>query len=60
MSNWIRCSERMPELNLKVLVWDDTGIYEANLRYHGGWASAYGPLCPTHWQPLPEPPTEGE
>lgn len=60
MGEWIPCSDRMPEVRVEVLVWDGTGIYQATLRYHGGWASAYGPLQPTHWQPLPEPPKEGE
>lgn len=74
MSDWIRCSERMPE-KLKS-VWLFGRIPSVSLKKFGfeGWLTSDGfvaennglspGLCEkaevTHWQPLPEPPKEGE
>lgn len=64
MSNWIKCSDRMPELGEEVLCIDEFGNYEAALYYSGYipgplfFATSAGEFHPTHWQPLPEPPHE--
>jgi hypothetical protein len=33
-----------------------TGYYKPSGWYWAGWDGAVGPVTPTHWQPLPEPP----
>lgn len=64
MANWIKCSERMPELGKEVLCINSDGEYEVCL-YAKGWyldepsfAACAGEFFATHWQPLPEPPKE--
>ncbi len=64
MSEWIKCSEQMPELGQDVLCINIDGDYETCL-YTKGWhsgnpffASCAGDFFPTHWMPLPEPPKE--
>lgn len=64
MSDWIKCSERLPELGVEVMAAD---IYKeiAIGHYFLGYQDK---LCfsdsgdhlgtITHWQPLPGPPTE--
>ena len=59
VSEWIQCSERMPELDVEVLVWFgnfiyiDSLYYEKNLKEY--WWQGNCKL-PTHWMPLPEMP----
>lgn len=64
MSNWIKLSEKVPELGQLVLCFNNYGDFETCL-YDKHWhsrgpffASCTGEFFPTHWQPLPEPPTE--
>ena len=58
-TDWIPCSERMPELDVEVLVWFgnfiyiDSLYYEKNLKEY--WWQGNCKL-PTHWMPLPEMP----
>lgn len=68
MSEWIRCSERMPEANEDVLVVINPGDYQSihiGYMYNEGdwmidgefWYEEGDPSI-THWMPLPEPPKE--
>lgn len=62
---WVKCSERMPEEGSENQVYCSdteeqfTGIYVGNGEFQ---YAAYGMniiVCtPTHWMPLPPPPTE--
>lgn len=59
---WIPCSERMPDDDVDVLVYDD-GIliarYNSNEEYTSGWMESFEcyPLTNvTHWMPLPQTP----
>ena len=61
-SSWIPCSEKMPDDNVDVLVYD-YGIliarYNIYDKYDIGWMEKFEcyPLTNvTHWMPLPEPP----
>ncbi|KYK74144.1 DUF551 domain-containing protein [Aggregatibacter actinomycetemcomitans] len=60
MSDWIKCSDKMPPLigeqSNPVLVWGDGYDYpEVGILYeYDGW-DAWGV---THWQSLPPPPEE--
>jgi len=69
MGNWIRCSERMPECD----GWDHAAVivsegcnsliaYYSKHEFkflHEPFGEPVGNKV-THWQPLPEPPKEGE
>jgi hypothetical protein len=61
-SGWVPCSERLPDDNVDVLVYDD-GIliarYNSNEKYTSGWMESFEcyPLTNvTHWMPLPQTP----
>jgi len=63
MQNWIKCSERMPELGQEVLCVDEfhnyeTALYTRTFFPEPFFSTIAGEFHPTHWQPLPEPPNE--
>lgn len=67
---WIKCSDKMPEINKQVIVaWGDKEENVSTMRYRKDivrkkevyrWHWHYGlsPFNVTHWKPLPEPPKE--
>ncbi|WP_241575067.1 DUF551 domain-containing protein [Rosenbergiella nectarea] len=64
---WIKCSERMPEIDIPVIVCDGgVEVYPAILGMYGvfnvlnEWYTndELHISHPTHWMPLPPPPTE--
>ena len=61
-TDWVKCSERMPELNVPVLVHTGSGMEIDHTYDFGDGASFYEDLYGdvTHWMPLPAPPTEVE
>lgn len=65
MSDWIKCSERMPAEGMQVLAWfpkcrhiEDAVLFEENgaLKYTLFDGECLMCELPTHWMPLPEPP----
>ena len=63
--DWIPVTERLPEVRKVVLGYsDEWAIPFAVLEYFGGrdpWVDAEGFFAePTHWMPLPAPPTDGK
>jgi tRNA nucleotidyltransferase (CCA-adding enzyme) len=65
LGEWISVEERLPEAGVDVLIWSpiDSQFRRACVaaldRVNGQhfWTSEYGDEMPTHWMPLPEPPT---
>ena len=71
---WISCKEKMPEDNTSVLFVyvSENGVKSVHYGYHqtlkglgSSWAKPSGgwQYCDddvTHWQPLPEPPKDGD
>lgn len=60
-TRWIPCTERMPELGERVLVWNSTRKCVVSdrrmLSYDGSrWYWGGGSMDVTHWQPLPKGP----
>ena len=57
ISQWISVKDRLPEERKRVLVYNEGGITIA-WRDKGEWDDIF--LTVTHWQPLPEPPKDGD
>lgn len=62
MSEWIACSDRMPELDVTVeLLYQDTGETDTGHRYkfydsdETDWNNERGLGDPSHWRPLNTP-----
>lgn len=60
MSNWIKCSDRLPDSDGTYLCWDGKYVDIYQLIFGNWTANHFGSLRITHWQALPEPPKEGE
>ncbi|HGN8897454.1 TPA: DUF551 domain-containing protein [Enterobacter roggenkampii] len=67
---WIKCSERMPDVGEQVLIRIscseyfniENGRYKGDGLWVGCWFNVYGkkgsPYQVSHWMPLPSPPIE--
>lgn len=70
MSEWIKCSERLPKEYVEVLIRIscndyfniENGMYKGCGLWLGAWSATYGEKGSgyqvSHWMPLPEPPTD--
>ena len=58
-TDWVKCSERLPELNIPVQTWDGEAIGVDKAHDWGDGVSFYEDTYDkvTHWMPLPTPPT---
>jgi hypothetical protein len=56
---WIRCDERLPEIDVEVLTYWAGLFHVGKRREEYGWVECteYLSIVPTHWQPLPDPPS---
>ena len=59
-TDWVKCSERMPELDVPVLVHTGSGMRIDKAYDFGDGVSFYEDLYGdvTHWMPLPAPPQD--
>lgn len=67
VSKWISCKEKMPDDGVNVLIYAGNRMislawYDKDMGYFYICDSdyKYNSLDVTHWQPLPEPPKDGE
>lgn len=59
MSEWIKGSDRLPDIGDMVLLWTNYGVEIGFYDLPGKFLDGDGyPLTATHWQPLPEPPKD--
>lgn len=64
MNEWIKCSDRMPPPNERVLVYEARGVHGGNpidieyLFADGFWSDQGIHSGITHWVPLPKLPTD--
>ena len=59
VSDWIQCSERMPDIDVEVLVYFDGYIYIDSLYYDKNLKEYWwqgNDILPTHWMQLPDMP----
>lgn len=61
---WIKCSERLPEID-EVVLWYSSevgrivGLFEMDKDMDWQWVKdSYKEYTPTHWRPLPLPPAD--
>ena len=59
-TDWVKCSERMPEIDVPVLVHTGNGMDIDHTYDFGDGVSFYDDLYGefTHWMPLPTPPQD--
>lgn len=61
-TDWISVNDRLPEEDVRVLVWLNTNRsytkIDTDRRFEGKWVRWASDV--THWMPLPTPPTEKE
>ena len=60
---WISVKEQLPPGGVRVLIWCGPGTFVdfATLDWKYGWHyDDYGSPEPTHWMPLPAPPTDAK
>lgn len=70
MSDWIKCSERLPDRGVDIIACNYSkthGFIEIEAaQWHGGMINetqpnmitSYDSIQPTHWMQLPEPPKD--
>ena len=59
-NNWIKCGEKMPENNTRVIVCDqyDSISMQTYINDKYKWDGMHSDAIVTHWMPLPEPPVK--
>jgi hypothetical protein len=62
VNQWIKCSEGMPEINLRVFIHTEDGSQDIGWRFDENdweiWDASYPNSYVTHWMPLPESPKD--
>ena len=56
MAEWISVKDRLSELMVKVIWYNEHGDTIVGTYTNLGWTFSYYPRVPTHWQPLHELP----
>lgn len=59
MTKWITVEDRLSELMVKAIWYNEHGDTIVGTYTKLGWTFSYYPGAPTHWHPMPELP-EGE